>query len=209
MSGPPSVLAAIAAFLVENKTARVWLGVTAIVCFVFAAFFVWREEYKKVVTLGYRLSPKFAVRYDPQISMCKSRKIFRNEKTQTEGWAFRLEVTNIAEETILGCEARLVEVHKMHAPNKFHSTRLMWAGNKFSVDIVQGAPEYIGVLSALARGETQIPCEGMAFANEDIIKEPGEYFFKVVVSARNAPVKEYSIMATLANDWKATDIRPS
>jgi hypothetical protein len=86
--------------------------------------------------------------------------------------------------------------------------RLLWAGDKFSVDIVKGAPEYIGLLGALATGERQIPCEGLAFVNEDIVKQPGKYLFRVVVSAQNAPTKEYSVFATLADNWKATDMRP-
>jgi hypothetical protein len=80
MSGAPSVPAAIAAFLVENKTARVCLAITAVGCFVLAAFFVWREQYKKVVTLTQRLTPRFAVQYDPHIAMCKSTEISKTRR---------------------------------------------------------------------------------------------------------------------------------
>jgi hypothetical protein len=207
MSGTPSVPAAIAAFLVD-KTARLFLAITVVVCFILAAFFVWREEYKKVISLSHRLMPKFALQYDPQVPMCKSPEIFKDESSQTEGRAFRIQVANVGDETIYGCEARLVELHKMCEPNKMHPTKLMWAGNKFVVDVVKGVPEYIGVLQVLATGEKQIPCEGMAFVHKDIIKDPGEYLFTVVVSASNAPVKEYSIVATLADHWKAADMRP-
>jgi hypothetical protein len=47
MSGAPSVPTAIAASLVENKTAQVGFAITAVVCILLAAFFIWREEYKK------------------------------------------------------------------------------------------------------------------------------------------------------------------
>jgi hypothetical protein len=77
-----------------------------------------------------------------------------------------------------------------------------------STDIVKGAPDYIGMLEVLATGQRNIPCEGIAYVHEDIIKDSAEYLFKVVVSARNAPVKEYSVIATLTDDWKAADMRP-
>jgi hypothetical protein len=208
MSGAPSVPAAIAAFLVENKTARVCLTITAVVCFVLAALFVWREQYKKVVTLTKLLIPKFAVQYDPHIPMCKSTEIFKDAKTQTEGTAFRIQVSNIGEETIYGCETRLVGVHKVCDQNKISLTTLMWTGYKLSKDIVKGAPDYIGVLEVFANGERNILCEGLGYAREDIIRDPGEYLFKVVVSARNAPVKEFSVIAMLTDDWKAADMRP-
>jgi|GEM_PF-4686793 len=46
MSGPASVPLAIAGYFVENNAARIVLSLTAIECFVFAAYWVWRGERK-------------------------------------------------------------------------------------------------------------------------------------------------------------------
>lgn len=49
MSGPLSVPVAMAAFLVENQTAKILLGLTAFVCVWAATYRVWRAEHEKVL----------------------------------------------------------------------------------------------------------------------------------------------------------------
>ena len=39
--------------------------------------------------------------------MRKSLEVFKDEKNQTEGTAFRVQVANIADDSLYGCEARL------------------------------------------------------------------------------------------------------
>jgi hypothetical protein len=55
MSGPLSVPLAGLAFWVESKTAKIGFGITALVCAIFALYWVWRVERQKVVDLEARL----------------------------------------------------------------------------------------------------------------------------------------------------------
>jgi hypothetical protein len=47
MSGPLSVPAAVAAALVSNSVARVVLACTAVACFIFSSYWIWRVERQK------------------------------------------------------------------------------------------------------------------------------------------------------------------
>jgi len=77
MSGCPAVPLTIVAFMVESQTARIGLVITAILCFLLSAFFVWRQEFYKwktenqrVVCLKERLTPKISVIYDDNDINC-------------------------------------------------------------------------------------------------------------------------------------------
>jgi hypothetical protein len=51
MSGPLSVPLVVLAFWVESKTAKIGLGVTAIIWAIFASYWVWRVERQRAVEL--------------------------------------------------------------------------------------------------------------------------------------------------------------
>jgi hypothetical protein len=51
MSGPLSVPLAVAALWVENQTAKIILGLTALACVWAAAYWIWKPEREKVITL--------------------------------------------------------------------------------------------------------------------------------------------------------------
>jgi hypothetical protein len=51
MSGPLSVPLAALAFWVESNTAKIGFGITAIVCALFALYWIWRVERQRVVDL--------------------------------------------------------------------------------------------------------------------------------------------------------------
>lgn len=58
MSGGPSVPAAIAALYVDPLWAKILLWITVATCLVFAAYFVWRSERRKVMEMTEKLRPK-------------------------------------------------------------------------------------------------------------------------------------------------------
>jgi hypothetical protein len=85
MSGAPSVPAAILAVYVENTTAKIVLGITAVICFVLSGFLVWRIERQKVVDLERKLTPSITVGYDPRIPQCKATPLFKGGRRPLRG----------------------------------------------------------------------------------------------------------------------------
>jgi hypothetical protein len=119
-------------------------------------------------------------------------------------------VENVGEETIYGCEARLVEVHHIDKPNEFAPTRLIWVGDTDSVDLVKGAPGYVGLMNLLDTGEKQVPsAQGWSFTRQTMFDEPGEYLFRVIVNGRNASPKGYAVKLTLTGDWQTATMQPA
>ena len=79
--------------------------------------------------------------------------------------------------------------------------KMIWAGDTDTVDIVRGAPEYIGLFNVLSNGERHAVARSWSLAHRNMFNEHGEYIFKIVVSAKNAQPKEYEIVGTLTDDW--------
>jgi hypothetical protein len=64
VSGAPSVPLAAATLFVENQIARIGLWTTAILCFWLAAFFVWRQEHRKLRETREKVASLFAAEPD-------------------------------------------------------------------------------------------------------------------------------------------------
>ena len=110
MSGPLSVPAAALAYWISNDAAKIGFVLTAFACLWVTAYRVWKPEHEKVQALEHRLTPRFDLSYDANDRVCKASLQF-GEK-MVPGTAFWIRVENTGQETISGCEARLVEVHK-------------------------------------------------------------------------------------------------
>lgn len=104
MSGVPSVPAAIAAFLVENRVAQIALAMTAIISFVLASFFVWRQQFRRwqteahrVATLEDRLAPKLLASYNDDDINCKSPPILFGDNSQAICFSIPIRLKQVAQ----------------------------------------------------------------------------------------------------------------
>jgi hypothetical protein len=108
MSGPLSVPAAVAPFLVESRIAQIALGATAFVCAWAAAYAVWKVQYDSATALGSELARlELDIQFDPEsIEECSL--------DEGKGWKqFRLNIRNRSVKTIHDCHG---EIDRIESP---------------------------------------------------------------------------------------------
>jgi hypothetical protein len=118
---------AIAVFSDSRYASLIWV-VLALTALMFMTYWVLAREASRAGELEERLRPRINVRYDENISPCKS------ESSFTDGLkaeCFRLEVENIGEDTIENCEGHLVEVRNINQPSELGVMKLTWADMPF------------------------------------------------------------------------------
>jgi hypothetical protein len=206
MSGGPSVPLAIAAFLVENKTAQTWLCITAVFCFILASFFVWREEYRKVATLRRKLLPVISISISGSgVAEDVDHAAFYTKRVQVM-------VQGTTTTLLIECQTRLVCVERLH-PNQEGAElleeplRVEWSNvdevEKFGkITIPPGIQQRANLFGIHKQGGPLFPIvshyKQQLF---DHLSDPGQYIVIVAVSAKDVlTAKETFIL-----EWKDYD----
>jgi hypothetical protein len=208
MSGAPSVPAAILAVYVENTTAKIVLGITAVICFVLSGFLVWRIERQKVVDLERKLTPSITVRYDPRIPQCKATPLFEGGRRAV---CFRLEIENLGAEIINDCTGTLVEVRRKGDQQELGAMPLTWAGTEIaevSVSLINGIKRHLDVVRVWQDNAVNVatPKNVWPLDRQDMFGKPGDYIFTVVVSGDGSVPVRYSMELTHTDNWETADI---
>jgi hypothetical protein len=101
MSGPLMVPAAIAAAFVENPLAKGVFATTAVFCFVFSSYWVWKIQRERVLALAEKLRPKIIV-----LGLHESITAFTNGFERT----IELEIQNDSGEPLDNCLAVVTDI---------------------------------------------------------------------------------------------------
>jgi hypothetical protein len=89
MSGPLSVPLAGLAFWVESKTAKIGFGITALICAIFALYWIWRVERQRVLDLEARLGELMLSRAVLEVRLEQCEPYLRRHEHQIY-WRFAL-----------------------------------------------------------------------------------------------------------------------
>jgi len=217
MSGPLSVPAAIASTLASNNAAKLVLGMTALACFVFTAFWVWRTERLKVIELEQRLDPKLTLQFVPENQPFVTRTRLGASWHGFDG-AIYVRVVPKCNAQVTGCLGVLERVMKLQGsdwvPTAYREAHnLMWSNHSDPADrairLDRGIDQCLDVFF-VDQSESQIHptlVGGMIPNNAvDVFNGGGTFRFDVsVVGDGNAHASK-SLKVTTGATWDALTV---
>lgn len=208
MSGPIAVPLGIFAFFVENTAARICLAMTAIACFVFASYWVWRIERLRVKDLEARLTPKLDILF-------RDHAPFIHKTFFTLGQADVLYVAvrpiAVTPEPVKNCVGYLSAVFKLDPdnatwlPTSFSMRQqLEWGAVGYGkLDIDQDTIQLLNVFRVAQNDPRLCPVvEKPLNENVSLFNNLAAVFrFDIVVRGDGAPAAKLSLRAALSAAW--------
>ncbi|SRR5258708_27569707 len=211
MSGPLSVPLVIAAYFVSNALLRLGLAATAIVCFGFSSYWIWRTERQRVVHLSEKLRPKLLCSFSKDNSGCVKITENRAEVNSDGGiipvfvrttW-YRLEIIADGNSMIPECIARLMSITmdgKVILGGEI--VRLPFAPaasqDAHAKNILPGHPEYLDFLIIGDDGIPQISTNYFWMPStvnaKSILTNHGDYFIRIVISSTESTAIEVNVL---------------
>jgi hypothetical protein len=227
MSGGPSVPLAILALFVESDAAKIGLWITAAVCVVLSAYFVWRPERLKVIDLTEQIRPKLKCAFRRQDTGCVrpdtgftttqqtvDRQVFHSAVKCTY-YRVKVEADHIG--SVSSCCGRLVSIKRngedvLSGEHLFLTFAPAERSDTIAKIIHNGVPEYLDFLAITERNHVLLTTHGFAYPSSvkmhELFSKSGEYVFEIVVTSPEAvPVTvEPKPKLKWTGDWQTAEV---
>jgi hypothetical protein len=211
MSGPWAVPLGIAAVFVENTRARIGLAVTAILCAIFSAYWVWRTERHKVIALTEQLTPKLRCFFDERDSLCDVETHF-TQGPKARYFRLRVEVTH--GNHVSECAGRMVRIIAPDGVVTRENLRLPFAQaeepDAISKNIQKDAPEYMDAIAITEDNQVLVPTYQWKVPNSvnwvEMFKDSGDYKLEIAVLSPNAPTARINLLFHWSGDWRTASM---
>lgn len=220
MSGGPSVPAAMLALYVDAPWAKIALWVTAFICLVLSAYFVWRPERRKVIKLTDKTTPKIKLTFDPLDIGCVRPDVTITFSTGSEiahvkAIYYRAKVEATTKKHVHNCRGRVVSITKngkIVVAGESLIVTFAPAENPDSTDksVYEEVSEYLDFLAILENNTISITTKNFVRPStlrwEEIFQEPANYVFELAVTSPDTVTASSRVCLDWTGDWRTAKV---
>jgi hypothetical protein len=208
MTGPVSVVAALASVFFSNTAARITTAVTAFLCAAYTAYAVWEAQRRKVVALEEKLDPKLNLHFDPEHPSCVS----RVPGSATNGMLY-VRVLPTCSAQVTGCRGILKRVRELKddtwkGTGYNEAQNLIWSNFPDPSDrllrLDPGVDQYLDVFMIYESTGIIHPllvANRIPVVASDAFHEGGIFRFDISVTGDNNAHASLSLKVTTTDKW--------